>query len=33
VKKYNRAYGTCEALEELLMGFFPWHLGQGALKV
>jgi len=22
VKEYNRAYGTCEALEELLMGFF-----------
>ena len=22
VKEYNRAYGTCEALEEILMSFF-----------
>jgi len=22
VKEYKRAYGTCEALEEILMGFF-----------
>ena len=27
VKEYNKAYGTCEALDEPLMGFFVMCLG------